>query len=49
MKKLIIISILSAFLWGCVEQPALKAPCNDSGSNCSPRTKINQWSGADNS
>lgn len=40
----IIVCLLSIFyLVGCTTTPALKAPCNASGSNCWPRTKINQW------
>lgn len=45
--KQLLLGILSLavfmFLTGCAEHPAQKAPCNASGSNCYPRTKINQW------
>jgi hypothetical protein len=50
MRKLIAILLLGIFvLVACSEQPPMKAPCNASGSNCYPRTKINQWyTGDDN-
>lgn len=42
MRQIIIFLVLLGFLSGCAET-VLKAPCNASGSNCWPRTKINQW------
>lgn len=42
MRQLIICLVLIGFMTGCA-QHVLKAPCNASGSNCWPRTKINQW------
>lgn len=41
---LTILLILS--LTACTTTPALKAPCNYSGSNCGPKIKINQWNNA---
>jgi outer membrane lipoprotein-sorting protein len=43
--KLTILLLISSilFLSGCAETSAIKAPCNASGSNCTPRIKINQW------
>lgn len=41
LKSAISITMM-IFLIGCTHT-ALKAPCNESGSNCWPRTKINQW------
>ena len=42
MKKIILSLVMLGFLTGCAAT-VLKAPCNSSGSNCWPRTKINQW------
>ena len=42
MIKTIVLMVLIGFLGGCAGN-TLKAPCNASGSNCWPRTKINQW------
>jgi hypothetical protein len=42
MKKMLIVFVLLGCLAGCA-QNVLKAPCNAAGSNCWPRTKINQW------
>lgn len=43
MKKIITFSLLMLLLTGCAETTAIKSPCHYSGTNCLPRTKINQW------
>ena len=42
MKNVILINVLVVLLSACTHT-ILKAPCNESGSNCWPRTKINTW------
>lgn len=43
MKKVVMVFLIISFLCGCAATNTLKAPCNQSGNNCWPRTKINQW------
>ena len=48
MQKLLITLLMAIVLAGCAEPNPPKAPCNASGSNCYPRTSINQWDAGEN-
>lgn len=38
----ILILIFCFSMLGCAQMHTLKSPCNESGSNCEPRMKINE-------